>query len=146
MDSRSGKPQTQRQLQVAEQVRHVLAWVFERDQLRDPAIRGFKITVAEVRVSPDFRNATVFIVPFGGVVCNIFDVLKGFNRAAPFLQKQIAQSINLRRTPRLSFVADKSFDGAPQIDELLRKPSVARDLLKKEGAKKRLVVESKIEL
>ena len=146
MDSRSGKPKTQRQLQVGEQVRHVLAWVFERDQIRDPAIRGFKITVTEVRVSPDFRNATVFIVPFGGVICNISDVLKGFNRAAPFLQKQIARSINLRRTPKLSFVADQSFDGATHIDELLRKPSVIRDLLKKEGPKKRFWADSKVEI
>ena len=129
MDARSGKPTLQRQLQVSEQLRHVIAEIFERGQVIDPDVYGRTITVTEVRVSPDYRNATVFVVPLGGGTGSEVEcMVAGLNRAAPFIRKRLAGSIKLRRTPKLTFTADQSFDGFDHIEKLLKKPSIAQDL------------------
>ena len=137
MDKRAVKGLTQRQLQVSEQIRHVLAWVFERGQIRDPVIRDLIITVTEVRVSPDLRNASVFFLPLGGnQSCQINEVLKGLNKAVPFFRKQLSKSMRLRKVPNLNFVSDVSFESASYIDELLKTPFVAQDLVKSNNQNK----------
>jgi len=129
MSRREAKAPSQRQLRVGEEVRHALAWALERGEVRDPDVQGIAITVTEVRVSPDLRNATAFVVPLGGARAgNPEQVLNGLNRAVPYLRKVIARSVQLRNVPRLNFIADTSFDEASHIDQLLRDPSVARDL------------------
>ena len=117
---------SQRQLQVGESVRHALCEVLGRDLLRDPDLVGQSITVSEVRVSPDMRHATAFVLPLGGD--DVAAVLAGLGRAAPYLSTQVGQLIHLKRTPRLSFERDGSFDRASEIDAVLRRPEVARDL------------------
>lgn len=97
-----------------------------RRELRDPALVDRSVTVSEVRVSPDMRNATAYICPLGGE--EIDSVLEGLGRAAPHINSQIARMVRLRNAPRLTFVADPSFDQAEHIDQVLRAPSVARDL------------------
>ena len=114
----SSKAPTQRQLRVAEEIRHVLAGVFGRGEVRDPALADVTITVTEVQVSPDLRNATAFIVPLGG--SDPAPVLAALNRARPFLRRCIARAVRLQFTPNLSFEADTSFDRASRIDSLLR--------------------------
>ncbi len=117
---------SQRQLRVAEEIRHILAGILMRGELRDPLLVGVSVTVSEVRISPDLKNATVFCLPFGkGEVAN---VLKGLNRSAPFLRSQVGHALTLRYAPSLTFVADRSFDEAKHIDDLLRSEKVARDL------------------
>jgi len=116
----------QRQLRVAEEIRHILAGILLRGDLRDPALLGVSITVSEVRISPDLKNATVYSLPFGKA--SVATVLKGLNRSAPYLRSQVGQALNLRYAPTLTFVADQSFDEARHIDELLRSEKVARDL------------------
>jgi ribosome-binding factor A len=118
--------QSQRQLRIGEELRHALARQFERGTLRDPALADMAITVTEVRVSPDLKHATAFIMPLGGG--KIADVLAGLTRSAGYLRRELAKEVLLRHAPELSFAADTSFEHASRIDELLRRPEVERDL------------------
>jgi ribosome-binding factor A len=111
---------------VGEELRHVIANIIERGDIRDPDLQGRAITVTEVRISPDLKNATVFVVPLGGGDCG--PILTGLKRARPFLRHEIARSVELRAVPNLSFEADVSFDEGAKIDALLRSPAVRRDL------------------
>ncbi len=120
------KEPSQRQLRVGEALRHVLATIFERHVLREPLLRGISITVTEVRVSPDLSNATVFVMPLGGDAAE--DIVDALGRAAPFLRSLVGKEVELRRVPRLLFEIDRSFGQADQVDKLLRRPEVARDL------------------
>ena len=115
-----------RPLRVGEEIRHALASVFGRGELRDPALAGQSITVSEVRVSPDLTRATVFVTPLGGG--DVAGVVAALNRAAPFLRGQVAKAVKLRRAPDLGFVPDTSFDYARRIEDALRDPAVRRDL------------------
>lgn len=124
--ARGFKPPSQRQLRVGEELRHIIAGVIERGDFRDPDLQGRLITVTEVRISPDLRNATVFVTPLGGG--DVTGVLGGLKRAKAFLRHELARSMGLRLVPDLSFEADTSFDEANRIDALLRSPVVARDL------------------
>jgi ribosome-binding factor A len=117
---------TQRQLRVGEEIRHILSDIFRRDMIRDYQLAGVAITVTEVRVSPDLRNATAFVTRLGR---NDADkLLPALKRAAPFLRGQVAKAIRLRVSPDLSFQADTSIDYAMQVSTLLHRPEVARDL------------------
>lgn len=120
---------SQRQLRVAEEIRHIIARLLMRGELRDPALVGVSVTVSEVRISPDLKNATVFSLPLGGA--QVDDVLKGLNRSAPYLRAQVGHALQLRHAPTLTFVEDKSFEEAHHIEELLKSEKVARDLKRK---------------
>jgi ribosome-binding factor A len=117
---------SQRQLRVAEEIRHILAGILLRGDLHDAALAGVSVTVSEVRISPDLKNATVYSLPFGKAA--VKDVMKGLNRSAPYLRSQVGAALNLRYAPTLTFVPDLSFDEAKHIDELLKSEKVARDL------------------
>lgn len=116
---RDGRSPSHRQLRVGEELRHSLAEVLLRGELRDPDLADASITVTEVRISPDLRNATAFIMPLGGA--NMERILPALRRAAPFLRTRVGKGLRLRFTPTLSFQADTSFDYAQNIDRLLRK-------------------------
>jgi ribosome-binding factor A len=107
-------------------MRHALVDVLARGDVRDPDVAGASITVTEVRVSPDLKNATAFVLPLGGKAADA--VLAGLARSAPYLRGQVAKLVNLRHAPRLGFALDTSFDRAEHIDRLLRRPDVAADL------------------
>ncbi len=113
-----GKAPSQRQLRVGEELRHALARVLGRGDLHDPELRDVPITVTEVRLSPDLRKATAFVMPLGGGEESA--VVEGLSRAAAYLQGQIAREVALRFTPRLSFAVDESFAAASRVDALLR--------------------------
>jgi len=130
MVRREAKAPSQRQLRVGEEIRHALAWALERGEVRDPAVIGVPVTVTEVRISPDLKNATAFIVPLGGGDAEkIQAVVDGLNRASAFLRRMVISQVQLRAVPRLNFIADVSFDKASEIDALLRTANVARDLV-----------------
>jgi ribosome-binding factor A len=118
MTKKRGGAPSQRQLRVGEELRHALAWLLERGDIRDPGLQGRAVTVTEVRVSPDLRNATAFIVPLGGG--DVAPVLAALTRARPFLRRQVATAVRLQYAPNLTFEADTSFDRASRIDGLLR--------------------------
>jgi ribosome-binding factor A len=120
------KAPSQRQLRVAEEIRHVLAGVFARGEVRDPDLAGVLITVTEVRLGPDLKHATAFVTRLGR--SDIGDKLPALRRAAPFLRAQLARALRLRYAPDVHFQADTSIDNAMHIDALLHAPEVARDI------------------
>lgn len=117
---------SQRQLRVGELVRHALAETLAREKIRDPALTGAHVTVSEVRMSPDLKHATCFVMPLGGAGADV--VLEGLERSAAWLGGQVARRVQLRFAPRLRFQLDRSFDEADRIERLLRRPDVAQDV------------------
>ena len=126
MNKGDPKAPSQRQLRVGEELRHAVAWILERGEIRDPGLGDAPVTVTEIRVSPDLRYATAYVMPLGGG--NTTQVVATLNRAAPFIRRQIGRAVKLRYLPSINFVADSTFDQAQHIDALLRDPAVARDL------------------
>ncbi len=124
------KGPTQRQLRAGELVRHALVEIFQREDLRDPALAGLSITITEVRLTPDLKQATVFSAPLGASIDQEKhpEIIKALNHAAPHLRHLLGQKIDMKFTPSLVFRPDESFAEARRIDELLASPKVARDL------------------
>jgi ribosome-binding factor A len=122
----SARPASQRQLRVGEELRHALAQLLRPGELRDPALREANITVTEVRLSPDLKNATAFVMPLGG--SNTGEIMEGLKRSAPFLRAQVARRVELRQAPNIAFAVDTAFDTAARITEILQRPEVERDL------------------
>jgi ribosome-binding factor A len=116
----------QRQLRVGEELRHLLAELLRPGELRDPALREANITVTEVRLSPDLRNATAFVMPLGGA--NAEEIMAGLRRSAPFLKSRLARMIELRHMPNIAFALDNAFESAARISALLSSPTVEPDL------------------
>ncbi len=112
------KAPSQRQLRIGEVIRHVLAEVFLRDVLRDPDLVGVTITVTEARVSPDARNATIFVMPLGG--SDSSKVVTALNASARHLRGELARTAGLKHVPSLAFEVDPSFDAADLINSLLK--------------------------
>ncbi len=124
----SSKPPNQRQLRVGEEIRHVLADIFMRGECHDKDITGTPITVSEVRISPDLKNATAYVMPLGGM--NIETVMTALLRNSSILRKLVSDRMKLRYAPRITFRLDNSFEEAQRIEILLNSPEVARDLEK----------------
>ncbi|MDG3440303.1 30S ribosome-binding factor RbfA [Nitrospirillum amazonense] len=124
-DLRAGKAPSQRQLRVGEELRHALADILRRADFRDPDLHDLNVTVSEVRISPDLKNATAFVMPLGG---GHPEQIKALNRVSAYLRSQVAKAMRLQHVPRLSFQVDVSFDYAQRIDQLLHRPDVQRDL------------------
>lgn len=120
------KSPSQRQLRVGEELRHALSRILSRGDLRDPELAEANITVTEVRMSPDLKAATVFVVPFAEGSPEA--LVSALTRATPYFRGQLGREIDLRFIPKLSFEADHSFDQAARIDALLRRPRVRQDL------------------
>ena len=125
----AAKAPTQRQLRVSEEIRHVLSSLFMRGEFRDPELADARVTVTEVRISPDLKNATAFVARLGRT--DIDALLPALKRVAPYLRTQIAHEMRLRIAPQVSFQPDTTLDYAMHVDALLRKPDVARDLAPK---------------
>jgi ribosome-binding factor A len=117
---------SQRQLRVGEEIRHLLAELLERGDMRDPELRDARITVTSVDVSPDLRNATAFIMPLGGQ--DKERLLAAMKRATPWFRARVGEKAGLRSAPDIRFQLDTTFDEADKIGALLRRPDVARDI------------------
>ncbi len=124
------KAPSQRQLRAGELVRHALVDILAREEFRDPALQGVSVTVSAVRVSPDMKHAIVFVEPLGAKLggAHAEDVVAGLNRAAAFIRGRLGKKIEMKFTPNLRFVHDESFDAASDMNALLARPEVARDL------------------
>jgi ribosome-binding factor A len=125
------KGPTQRQLRAGEFVRHALAELLARGEVHDPVIEAHMITVPEVRMSPDLRQATIFVMPLGGRDAK--PVLAALERNARYLRGEIARRVNLKFAPESRFRLDERFDEAERIEKLLRTSEVRRDLERDEG-------------
>ena len=121
---------SQRQLRVAEEIRHVLSGVFARQEFLDPMLATAEVTVTEVRIGPDLKRATAFIARLGR--SDVGELLPALKRATPYLRGQMAKAMKLRIVPDLSFQPDTTLDYAMEINKLMHNPVVARDLAKVE--------------
>ncbi len=128
MGPQAKKGPSQRQLRAGELLRHALAEIFSVEEIEDTELAGVAITVAEVRMSPDLRHATIFVSALGGM--NADEVAKALNRHQRFLRGQLARRVQLKYMPDLLFRGDHALEAAKRIEELLRSPQVARDLNK----------------
>ena len=117
---------SQRQLRVGEIVRHAVADILSQGGVHDPVLEGRLITVPEVRMSPDLKLATVYVMPLGGRDTEL--VLKALATNKPFIRTAVARKVNLKFAPDIRFRIDERFDEAERIDKLLRTPAVQRDL------------------
>ena len=108
---------SQRQLRVGETLRHVLSEILMRQDFFDPDLANVSVTISEILVSPDFRNARVYTMPLGGI--NVDVILPALNRLAPVIQSLVAKKVHLRRIPRLRFFLDNSFENAAKMNQLL---------------------------
>lgn len=113
----SSKAPSQRQLRVGEQIRHILSQRIRDGHFRDPDLQGASITVTEVQVSPDLRNATAFVMTLGGR--EVGPVTEALNRAASYLRTETAHEMRLKYAPNLTFRIDETFDEADRIERLL---------------------------
>jgi ribosome-binding factor A len=117
---------SQRQLRVGELIRHELADMLSRGDIHDPVLEGHMITVPEVRMSPDLRLATIYIMPLGGRDAE--GVLEALDRNKKYVRGEIARRVNLKFAPDIRFRVDERFEEAERIEKLLRTPAVQRDL------------------
>ena len=123
---KSSAPAGQRQLRVGEEMRHALSEILREHHLSDPVLHDKIITVTEVRVSPDLRNATAFVLPLGG--SDTAKVVEALNRAGGYFRGELGRAVKMQFTPTLRFRADETFEEASRIERLLHDPVVARDL------------------
>src|SRR5690348_12748758 len=128
MARHSTTPQQQsvRVLKVGERVRHILSELLARGEAHDAVLTAHAVSVTEVRMTPDLRNAKAFVKPLLGE--DEAAVLKALRSNTAFFQREVAQRLGLKFAPRLNFQPDESFDEADRIERLLNDPKVARDL------------------
>lgn len=122
---KGGEP-SQRMLRVAELIRHAMAQLLSRGEINDPELVGLVVTVPMVKMSPDLKLATIYVMPLGGKAqAQIVAIL---DRHKKFLRGEVAHRVNLKYAPEIRFKVDESFANAERIDALLHSPKVARDL------------------
>jgi ribosome-binding factor A len=109
---------SQRQLRIGELIRHALAEILQHGHIHDPTLEGLVVTVPEVRMSPDLRVATAYVIPLGGKGGDA--IVEAFDRNKRYLRGEVARRVNLRYAPDLRFRLDTSFDEGEHIDALLR--------------------------
>ena len=124
------KGPSQRQLRVAELIRHALSETLVRGEIHDDVITSHVVTVTEVRLSPDLKIATAYIMPLGGV--DLAPVLEALNRHKKFFRSVMAKAVNLKYAPDVRFREDETFEEAMRIDRLLHSDRVRRDIEKRD--------------
>lgn len=117
---------TQRQLRVGEALRHALAEILRRGEIRDPDLAGISVTITQVKPSPDMRHATVFCEPLGGK--NAKAIIAALNKHKGYLRGEMGRLITMKFTPELRFLEDESFAEAQKIETLLKSSRVQQDL------------------
>lgn len=122
---------SQRQLRIGEQVRHAIAQVLSRGEIRDDVLLKTVVSITEVRMSPDFKIATCFISVVGKE--DVQTVIKSLASNAKFLRGRVTPQLSqMKYMPEFRFRPDTSFDNFAKIDALLRSPEVARDLTERD--------------
>jgi ribosome-binding factor A len=119
---------TQRQLRIGELVRHKLAEMLARGEIHDDIIASHVITVPEVRLSPDLKLASAYVVTLGGDDTAV--VIEALNRNKKYIRAQVAQAVNLKFAPDIRFLRDETFEEASRIDQLLASAKVRQDIEK----------------
>ncbi|HYD15245.1 MAG TPA: 30S ribosome-binding factor RbfA [Hyphomicrobium sp.] len=125
----NAKGPTQRQLRVGELIRHKLAEMLARGEIYDDVLASHVTTITEVRMSPDLRLATAYVMPLGGKDTAI--VIEALNRNSKFIRGEIAHAVDLRVAPEVRFREDETFEEVNRIDQLLHSDKVRRDVGKR---------------
>jgi ribosome-binding factor A len=125
-DQANAKGPSQRMLRVGELVRHKMAEMLARGEIHDPVLSGYVITIPEVRMAPDLKLATIYVMPLGGK--DIAKILAALERNKRFIRGEIAHTLALKFAPDVRFREDESFAEATRIDQLLDSPKVKQDL------------------
>ena len=119
MRQNDNAPFSQRQLRVVELIKQSLGQIFLRDEAKVPTLTTKNITVTEVRMSPDLKNARAYVIPLGGK--NIENTVNLLTKFSYLIRKALSKKIDMKFLPRVSFVGDKSFDYAEKIEKLIQK-------------------------
>jgi ribosome-binding factor A len=127
--SSAAKGPSQRMLRVGELIRHKVSEMLIRGDIHDDVIAAHSITIPEVRISPDLKIATVYVMPLGGK--DIKPVIEALTRNKKYIRAEVAHTLNLRYAPDLKFREDETFEEATRIDRLLDSPKVRQDVEKK---------------
>ena len=112
-------PFSQRQLRVGELIKQSLGQIFLRDEAKVPTLETKNITVTEVRMSPDLKNARAYVIPLGGK--DIEKAVQALTEFSHLIRKALSKKIDMKFLPKVSFVSDKSFDYAEKIEKLIQK-------------------------
>ena len=126
--SHSARGPSQRQLRVGELIRHKLAEMLARGEIYDDVLASHVVTITEVRMSPDLRLATAYVVPLGGKDTKV--VIEALARNSKFIRGEIAHAVDLRVAPEVRFREDETFEEVSRIDRLLHSDKVRRDVEK----------------
>jgi ribosome-binding factor A len=126
MRSKPSKPLTQRQLKVGEHLRHILSDVLFKEDFHDEVLQKARITLSEVRISPDMRHARVYVITGVGQDSSL--ILKALNEISPRIRQQVAAQLSMKLLPRFYFVLDEAYQRAEQMNSLFHSPHVAQDL------------------
>ena len=121
-----GAEPSQRMLRVGELIRHATAQLLTRGEIGDPVLERHVVTVSRVKMSPDLKLATIYVMPLGGA--DEPEVLSALDRHKKFLRGELAHTVNLKFAPDVRFRIDDSFDNVSRIDALLNSDRVRRDL------------------
>jgi ribosome-binding factor A len=126
----SGGEPSQRMLRVAELIRHAMSDLLSRGEILDPVLEKHVVTVPNVRMSPDLKLATIYVMPLGGQDAK--EVIEALDRNKKFLRGEIARRVNLKFSPDLRFRQDEGFDASSKIDAILNSPKVRQDLARED--------------
>ena len=119
IEQNNNSPFSQRQLRVGELIKQSLGQIFLRDEAKVQILETRNITVTEVRMSPDLKNARAYVIPLGGKDTEkTVSILTEFSH---LIRKALSKKIDMKFLPRVSFVSDKSFDYAEKIEKLIQK-------------------------
>lgn len=124
------KAPSQRMLRVGELIRHKIAEMLSRGDIHDDVLASHVVTIPEVRLSPDLKLATVYVMPLGG--SDVKPVIEALTRNKKYIRAEVAHTLNLRYAPDLRFREDETFEEATRIDRLLDSEKVRRDVEKKD--------------
>ena len=122
----TAEQQSVRVLKVGERVRHILSELLARQEVHDDVLSATTVSVTEVRMTPDLRNAIAYVKPLLGEDEAV--VIKALRTNTAFFQREVAKRLGLKFAPKLQFKPDESFDEADRIERLLNDPKVVRDL------------------
>jgi len=112
-------PFSQRQLRVGELIKQSLGQIFLKDEAKVPVLETKNITVTEVRMSPDLKNARAYVIPLGGK--NTDKAVSILTEFSHLIRKALSKKVDMKFLPKVHFVSDKSFDYAEKIETLIKK-------------------------
>lgn len=127
--SKTGKGPSQRMLRVGEMVRHKVAELLIRGEIHDDVLASHVVSISEVRISPDLKLATAYVMPLGGKDTEL--VIAALERHKKFIRAEVAQTLDLKYAPEIRFREDETFEEVSRIDRLLFSEKVRRDVEKK---------------